>query len=99
MTSTLLVVLAALSTYRLTRLVTADRILQAPRAWTVRRYPRLGYLVTCDWCFSIWVAPIPAVAAVLWPDNRLVWVALIALSASALTGLIALAESRLDTEG
>lgn len=98
MTPTLLVILAAVSTYRLTRIVTADRILQAPRAWIVRRSPRLGYLVTCDWCFSIWVAPAPAVAVVLWPENRIVWGALIALSASALTGLLSLVESRLDQE-
>lgn len=98
MTPTILIVLAALSTYRLTRLVTADRILQAPRAWTVRRYPRLGYLVTCDWCFSIWVAPAPAVAVVLWPENRLVWGVLIALAASAVTGLVSMVESRLDQD-
>ncbi len=98
MPETVLIVLAALSTYRLTRLVTADRILQTPRAWIVTRSRWLGYLVTCDWCLSIWVAPAPAVAVVLWPENRIIWGALIALSASALTGLLSLVESRLDQE-
>lgn len=98
MTSTVLIVLVVLSTYRLTRLVTADRILQAPRAWIVRRSQRLGYLVTCDWCFSIWVAPGPVAVATIWPESRVVWAILIGLSASALTGLLSMVEARLDTE-
>jgi hypothetical protein len=98
MNPALLTLLAGLATYRLTRLVTADRIFQAPRAWVVQRYRRLGYLVTCDWCLSIWVAPAPAVAVILWPDNRAVLVGLVALSASAFTGLASLGEARLDQE-
>lgn len=96
--SVLLIVLAMISTYRLTRLVTADRITQAFRAWMVSRNRALGYLVTCDWCLSIWVAPIPATAVVLWPDSQAVWAALIALSASALTGVFSLVEARLDRD-
>ena len=96
--SVLLVVLAMLSTYRLTRLVTADRITQALRAWVVSRNRTLGYLVTCDWCLSIWVAPIPAAAVVLWPDSQAVWAALIALSASAVTGVFSLVEARFDQD-
>ena len=98
MPSALLIILIGLSTYRVTRLVTADRILQTPRAWIVRRYRRLGYLVTCDWCFSIWVAPGPVALGVLWPENRLVWAVLIGLSASSLTGMLSLVEARLDRD-
>ena len=56
----------------------------------------LGYLATCDWCLSIWVAPVPSVLAIAFPENRLVLLAFVALSASALTGLIATIESRID---
>lgn len=98
MPTTLLVVLTGLSIYRLTRLVTADRITQGLRAWVVRRSRWLGYLVTCDWCLSIWIAPAPAVAVVLWPDSQWVWGVLIALAGSAITGLISLVEARLDQE-
>ena len=98
MPTTLLVILSILSIYRLTRLVTADRILQGFRGWVVLRSRWLGYLVTCDWCLSIWVAPLPAVAVMLWPDSQWVWGILIALSGSAITGLISLVEGRLDRE-
>lgn len=54
------VVVDALATYRLTRLVVEDEI-AAPlrdRVWA-RDDPgmaRIGYLVTCPWCVSFWVA-------------------------------------------
>lgn len=98
MPTALLTVLAVLSTYRLTRLVTADRILQGFRGWVVLRNRTLGYLVTCDWCLSIWVAPLPAAGVVLYPENRLVVAVLVGLSASAVTGLLSLGEARLDRE-
>ena len=98
MNDALLFILTALSTYRLTRLFTADRILQAPRAWVVRRSRWLGYLVTCDWCLSIWLAPAPTALAILYPEERITWAILIALSASALVGLLSMIETRLDTE-
>jgi len=63
----------------------------------IARGEMIGYLATCDWCLSIWVAPIPSALAVLFPENRLLLVALVALSASALTGLIAGIEGKLDS--
>lgn len=89
-------ILAVLATYRLTRLVTADMISENFRSWVDSRSKTLGYLVECDWCTSIWLAPLPAVAVVLWPDNRVVLIGLTALSLSALTGLLHLVENRLD---
>ena len=90
---TLALVLAILATYRTTRLVTTDRILDAPREWIVARYDRLGYLVTCDWCSSVWLAPWLVGPAVLWPDNRAVLVVLGSLAASGVTGFLAAKES------
>ena len=55
-------ILAALATARITRLVTTDRITQAPRTWVLRRVVSrygdeslLAYLVVCDWCVSVYV--------------------------------------------
>lgn len=89
-------VLAILATYRATRLVTADMITERFRDWVDARSETFGYLVQCDWCTSIWLAPAPAVAVVLWPTNRIVLIILAALSLSALTGLIHLLENRLE---
>lgn len=99
MMNALMVGLVALATYRLTRLVTADAIMQPLRDWVANRgRARLTYLVACDWCLSIWIAPVPTFAAVLWPTNRLVIAVLVALGASALTGLVSLLERRMDAE-
>ena len=93
----IMLILVVLATYRLTRLVTADRVTDWFRAWAERSNATLGYLVTCDWCLSIWVAPWPALAVVVWPGNRAVLIVLVGLAASAGTGLLSLAERRLDT--
>jgi hypothetical protein len=90
------IVLVALATYRLTRLVTADRITQKLREAVIARGEMVGYLATCDWCLSIWVAPIPSGLIIMFPDNRLILLGLLALSASALTGLLAGVEGKLN---
>lgn len=90
---TLALILAALATYRATRLVTTDRIFAAPREWIEARYDRLGYLVTCDWCSSIWLAPLFVGPVILWPANRGVLFVLGTLAASAVTGFLAGKES------
>lgn len=49
---------AALVTARITRLVTTDRITEAPRTWLLRRLPDeslAAYLVVCDWCASFYI--------------------------------------------
>ena len=92
----LLMILVALATYRLTRLLTADRLTQRLREWAIGRGEMIGYMATCDWCLSIWLAPIPATLAVLYPENRLLIIGLLALSSSALTGLIASVEGKLE---
>lgn len=92
----LTLLLVAAATYRLTRLVTADRITEPLRAWVEARGPRVGYLITCDWCLSVWLAPIPSALALTFPGNRLVLGALAALTASAITGFASLIEQRID---
>ncbi|MFK3734057.1 hypothetical protein ACI2LJ_27750 [Streptomyces sp. NPDC088090] len=59
-----LMVVMALATARVTRLVTRDRILQAPRRAVLRALPDdhlLAYLVVCDWCVSMYVGALAAV--------------------------------------
>lgn len=101
----LLVLLVIGATFRLTRLVTTDRVtLRVREAIWTRDVDRgkvdeegkadgaLSYLVDCPWCVSMYLAWPPAVAAVWWPENRGVWLVLAALTASAATGLLAQVE-------
>jgi Protein of unknown function (DUF1360) len=94
---TLLVVLAIASVFRLTWLINNDTIATPIRRWAIKRdgdieigeVGRWSYFVTCPWCVSIWLAPPVALVTVLWGDNRAVLVGLLALSASARTGIVA----------
>lgn len=61
----LAVILCALATARITRLITQDRITEAPRNAVLRRLSDeslLAYLIVCDWCASVYVGG--AVAAI-----------------------------------
>lgn len=89
-----MLILGTLSTYRLTRLVTADRILERFRLWLEGRSEWLSYLATCDWCLSIWIGPVVATTLVRYGDNLWVVTGGMALSFSALTGLVSIAEMR-----
>lgn len=92
----LLWIAATLATYRLTRLITADRITERLRIEVDSRYKMLGYLITCDWCLSIWIAPVVAWIVRLWGHVIVVQIGVAALAMSAVTGLMSLVESRLD---
>jgi hypothetical protein len=88
----LLAVVAALATARVTRLITQDRIFDAPRNAVLRNLPdghMLAYLVMCDWCVSIYTGTLTAVGgawAGWWP-----WavVPVVALAFSYVTGWLA----------
>jgi hypothetical protein len=74
---TLTLLLAMLATARLTRLVTTDRVFLAPRRALLRRLiTRYGedhllpYLVTCDWCVSIYTGSAVA-SAWIWAGHTL----------------------------
>lgn len=67
-------IVAALVTARVTRLVTTDRITQAPRTWALRRLNSEGltaYLIVCDWCASFYVGI--GVAAAGWAYGAWAW--------------------------
>lgn len=81
--------LGALAVYRATLLVVADKVTQRPRGWLRARFPRrLGYLLICPWCASVWVAAAAAGAWVLLPSRW--WTAGAAVLAwSAAAGILA----------
>lgn len=85
----------ALATYRITRLFTRDTILNALRNRFWDRFPpestKLGYLFTCEWCLSVWVASVIFISAMISTVTVLV-VAPFALSAIA--GLLTAYEDR-----
>jgi hypothetical protein len=81
--------LVALATYRLTRLVTTDTLTAPAREWVQARYDRLGYLVGCDWCSSMWLAPGPVLLGVLAPDSAWTLVLLGIPATSAVVGIMA----------
>ena len=84
----------ALATARITRLVTTDRITQAPRTWLQLKLDPDGlwaYLVTCDWCASVY-AGAGVAAALAWGPTWTVWV-LAALAFSYVAGWLAAKES------
>jgi hypothetical protein len=73
---TITLVLAALATARLTRLITRDEITHRARRLVLARLDRDGlmaYLIVCDWCVSVYVgAAMAAVCA--WGPSWTVWV-------------------------
>lgn len=81
-------VLAAVATMRLTRLVTKDYLTETPRRWVQRRAPeKIGYLFGCPWCASFWLA-VPVAGLTVWrPRSRLLLAACLALTASQVSGL------------
>lgn len=84
--------LVALATARLTRLVTTDTITEPLRVWVVGKLgedSKLSYLMMCSWCMSLWVGAGVAGSAYLFGGNRWYGFALLALSASYVTGWLA----------
>lgn len=57
---------------------------------------KMEYLFNCPWCMSVWWSPVFVVPPILWPSNRLILGIALALAGSAMTGLLATIESRLD---
>lgn len=79
------------ATFRLTRLVTTDYLFAGFRRVVARRFGDdglLAYLVECDACSSVWIAPAVVTPAILWPTNRAVLAVLAALTASGVTILV-----------
>ena len=88
--------LAAIATYRLTRLFTADRITEGLRIFIIRRSKMFGYLVTCDWCLSIWFGMALSYITYVHQDQSFLAILYAGLAFSALTGFLSMIETRLE---
>ena len=83
---------AALATARLTRLVTRDQITHPLRRALLARVDRdgyLAYLLTCDWCVSVWIGAGAAVVGVRAGAWSWWWAPAVALVVSYVAGWLA----------
>jgi hypothetical protein len=87
MTQLLDYVILALAVYRLTRLVTTDVIFNKYREKIWNKFPiedeGIGYLITCDWCTSIWTSSLVVSVYKIAPDFAIAIWGVFALSAIA----------------
>jgi hypothetical protein len=87
MTQLLDYVILSLAVYRLTRLITTDVILNKYREKIWNKYPieneGIGYLITCDWCTSIWASSLVVAMYTIAPDIAIAVWSVFALSAIA----------------
>lgn len=91
----LTLLLTALATARLTRLITRDRITRTPRHWALRRLPDghlLAYLLMCDWCVSVYTGAATAAAWWAWGGHHAYTAVVAALAFSHITGWLAARE-------
>lgn len=88
-------IIISLATFRITRLILLDALLEDFRDWVWKKKPlgtKFGYLFTCHWCMSVWVASLLVVCYTIIPMVTVVVSSIFAVSA--VSGLIA---SRLDS--
>jgi len=95
MMDALSLIVLALATYRITRLMTTDIIFDTPRNLFWKKFPpetsKLGYLFTCEWCLSIWVASLLFISAML---STVVVIVAVPFALSAITGLLTAYEQK-----
>lgn len=87
---------SALATYRLTRLITTDEITAPLREAVWDRYPpessKIGYVLTCNWCTSIWAGSALQVSRIIAPKTTRTIETILAVSAVA--GMLTAYEDR-----
>jgi hypothetical protein len=88
-------VVLSLATYRLTRLVTRDTVFSSTRNKVWERFPpessKLGYLFTCEWCLSVWVASLLFISAMI---NTVTVLLAVPFALSAIAGLLTAYEDK-----
>lgn len=90
--TTFAAVITALAVARVTRLVTTDYITAPIRQWAVLKLgtsSKGAYLITCQWCTSLWVAAAAAPAAWWWGHSPWYLIPAAALAYSHITGFLA----------
>ena len=90
------IAISGLATYRLTRLITRDTITAPAREKIWRYHPphesKLGYVLTCEWCSSIYAASALEFCRIISP--RLTKAAETVLALSAVAGLLTAYEDK-----
>ena len=85
-----------LATYRLTRLIVRDELLSGPRNWFWSKFPpetnKVGYLLTCVWCMSVWTGSLIAISRIIVPEATTIVAFVLALSA--ISGLLTAYEDK-----
>lgn len=88
--------ISGLATYRLTKLITTDEITEPLRERVWANHPpessRLGYLITCNWCTSIWAGSALGISRMIAPKTTSAIETVLAVSAIA--GLLTAHEDR-----
>lgn len=89
---TITLLIAALVTARITRLITLDRITEAPRTWILSKLDLnglLSYLITCTWCASFYVGLTVAAAGAWAGEWDWAWIVPLGLAFSYVAGYLA----------
>lgn len=80
-------IILTLAVFRITRLITTDEILSKIREKIWKKYPPhqggVGYLITCDWCTSIWVSSLVLTVYKIAPTPAITIWGIFALSGAA----------------
>jgi hypothetical protein len=67
---------AALAVYRITKFFIDDYLFEKPRDAIFNKFPpetsKIGYLFTCYWCMSMWVATLVTIGFILVPSAMLI---------------------------
>lgn len=88
-------VILGLATFRITRLATRDTIFESARNKFWRRFPpetsKIGYLLTCEWCLSVWVGSLVVISAMIIPVTVYVYAV---FAVSAVAGLLTAYEDK-----
>jgi fatty acid desaturase len=91
MISPLVLLIAALAVARITRLITTDYLTGGIRAKLIARWGTdspWSYLITCQWCASIWVSLAAAPVVWWWGDTPWVMLPALVLAFSQCAGLL-----------
>lgn len=89
------ITILGLATYRITRLFTRDIIFESFRNWFWGKFPpessKVGYLLTCEWCLSFWVASLIFISAMI---SAVIVLVMVPFALSAIAGLLTAYEDK-----
>ena len=90
-----IIMLVALATARLTGLIVEDKITEPVRGWVAKHtkdeskvQSGFAYLLFCPWCVSIYAGAALATLVYFAYGSGLVYIGLLALAASQVTGMV-----------